>query len=101
MLAKCGIITGKCSKECAYVSVEENTECGCACQMVKEDCASDKHHFVRTCVSVSAGILKQEEAVLTRRGLGQSKTALVGVQRCILALVAVPTPTPHAPVPWR
>ena len=54
-----------------------------------------------TCVSVSAGILKQEEAVLTRRGLGQSKTALVGVQRCILALVAVPTPTPHAPVPWR
>ena len=55
----------------------------------------------RTCVSVSAEILKQKEAVLTRRGLGQSKTALVGVQRCILALVAVPTPTPHAPVLWR
>ena len=55
----------------------------------------------RTCVSVIAGILKHEEVVLTRRGLGQSKTALVGVQQCILALVAVPTPTPHAPVPWR
>ena len=53
MLAKCGISTGKCSKECAYVSVEEHTECGCACERVKEDCASDRHHFVPDmCVKV-------------------------------------------------
>ena len=46
MLAKCGISTGKCSKECAYVTVEEHTDCACACEMVKDDCESDAHHFL-------------------------------------------------------
>ena len=45
MLAKCGIKTGKCSKECAYVTVEDHTECGCACKMTEDNCNSDTHHF--------------------------------------------------------
>eukprot|EP00092_Neocalanus_flemingeri_P008841 GFUD01009515.1.p1 GENE.GFUD01009515.1~~GFUD01009515.1.p1 ORF type:complete len:364 (+),score=64.00 GFUD01009515.1:123-1214(+) len=46
MLAKCGISTGQCSKECAYVTIEEHTDCMCACEMVEEDCESDAHHFL-------------------------------------------------------
>lgn len=46
MLAKCGISTGQCSKECAHVTVEEHTECGCACEMVEKDCVNDAHHFI-------------------------------------------------------
>ena len=37
MLAKCGITTGLCDKECASVEVEEHLECGGQCGLTKED----------------------------------------------------------------
>ena len=46
MFGKCGLSVGKCEKECAHVSVEEHTECGCACALKAEDCASAVHRFL-------------------------------------------------------
>jgi len=45
MFGKCGMNVGKCEKECAHVTVEEHTECGCACELRREECASDTHNF--------------------------------------------------------
>ena len=46
MLAKCGIKTGKCSKECVEVDIEDHVECGCACEMGEDDCDNKTHYFV-------------------------------------------------------
>jgi hypothetical protein len=46
MVGRCGVSVGKCEKECAVVSVEEHTECGCGCQLDRGDCeASGLHKF--------------------------------------------------------
>ena len=46
MLAKCGIRTGKCSKECVDVRIEDHVECGCECELGEVDCGGETHHFV-------------------------------------------------------
>ena len=46
MLARCGIQTGKCEKECASLVVVEHLECGCDCsQEARESCSSASHVF--------------------------------------------------------
>jgi hypothetical protein len=46
MVGRCGVSVGKCEKECAMVSVEEHTECGCGCHINQEECeASGLHRF--------------------------------------------------------
>ena len=38
ILARCGIQSGLCAKECASLEVEEHAECACACQLTARDC---------------------------------------------------------------
>jgi len=45
MFGKCGMNVGKCEKECAHVTVEEHTECGCACELRREECDNETHNF--------------------------------------------------------
>jgi len=45
MLGKCGISEGKCEKECATVTVEEHTQCGCACQLTPDECQGPSHYL--------------------------------------------------------
>jgi len=46
MLAKCGITTGKCEKECATISVLEHVECGCDCNHIqKQSCPMGSHTY--------------------------------------------------------
>merc|ERR1719282_241915 len=46
MLARCGISTGKCEKECASVTVVEHVECGCDCGHVDRDtCPTNTHVY--------------------------------------------------------
>merc|ERR1711892_1494557 len=45
MVAKCGIGSGKCEKECAEVTVEEHIACECACTLSEEICESDTHRY--------------------------------------------------------
>ena len=44
MVGKCGVSVGKCEKECATVTLEEHTKCGCGCQLDKVDCELDGLH---------------------------------------------------------
>ena len=46
MFGKCGMSVGKCEKECAHVTVEEHTDCGCACDLRHEECDSITHNFL-------------------------------------------------------
>ena len=45
LFGKCGLTTAKCAKSCGHVTIEEDTQCGCACQLGSEDCDSDTHSF--------------------------------------------------------
>jgi len=45
MFGKCGHSVGKCEKECAHVTIEEHTQCRCACDLRQEECESEKHSF--------------------------------------------------------
>merc|ERR1719429_370068 len=46
MLARCGISTGKCEKECASITVLEHVECGCDCDHVTRDtCPASSHVY--------------------------------------------------------
>ena len=39
---------GKCEKECATVTLEEHTKCGCGCQIDRGQCETDGlHRFKR------------------------------------------------------
>jgi len=69
MLGKCGINTGKCEKECAHVSVEEHTECGCACELRWEDCESDTHTFNQDLCSCQC-----KDTIAKRQCLDQGRT---------------------------
>ena len=44
MVGKCGVSVGKCEKECATVTLEEHTKCGCGCQLDRVDCEVDGLH---------------------------------------------------------
>ena len=44
MVGKCGVSVGKCEKECATVTLEEHTKCGCGCQLDRIDCELDGLH---------------------------------------------------------
>ena len=44
MVGKCGVSVGKCEKECATVTLEEHTKCGCGCQLDRVDCELDGLH---------------------------------------------------------
>ena len=44
MVGKCGVSVGKCEKECATVTLEEHTKCGCGCQLDRLDCELDGLH---------------------------------------------------------
>ena len=47
MVGKCGVSVGKCEKECAVVSVTEDTECGCGCEVSLVECeAGGLHTFL-------------------------------------------------------
>ena len=47
MVGKCGVSVGKCEKECAVVSVTEDTECGCGCEVSLLECeARGLHTFL-------------------------------------------------------
>ena len=46
MFGKCGLNVGKCEKECAHVTVEEHTACGCACDLRHEECDSVTHNYL-------------------------------------------------------
>jgi len=46
MFGKCGMSVGKCEKECAHVTVEEHTDCGCACDLMHEECDNITHNFL-------------------------------------------------------
>ena len=47
MIGKCGVSVGKCEKECAVVSVEEDTECGCGCQTDRFECEAKGLHIFK------------------------------------------------------
>ena len=47
MLGKCGLSVGKCDKECAVVTVEEHTSCGCDCDLRPEQCTVTGQHVFR------------------------------------------------------
>merc|ERR1712079_697779 len=38
------VIVGKCGKECATVTLEEHTKCGCGCQIDRGQCETDGLH---------------------------------------------------------
>merc|ERR1712172_89085 len=44
MVGKCGVSVGKCEKECATVTLEEHTQCGCGCQIDTIQCERDQLH---------------------------------------------------------
>ena len=44
MVGKCGVSVGKCEKECATVTLEEHTKCGCGCQVDRGQCETDGLH---------------------------------------------------------
>ena len=44
MVGKCGVSVGKCEKECATVTLEEHTKCGCGCQLDRVECELDGLH---------------------------------------------------------
>ena len=44
MVGKCGVSVGKCEKECATVTLEEHTKCGCGCQIDRVQCELDQLH---------------------------------------------------------
>ena len=44
MVGKCGVSVGKCEKECATVTLEEHTKCGCGCQIDSRECELDGLH---------------------------------------------------------
>jgi len=44
MVGKCGVSVGKCEKECATVTLEEHTKCGCGCQIDRGQCETDGLH---------------------------------------------------------
>ena len=44
MVGKCGVSVGKCEKECATVTLEEHTKCGCGCQIDSIQCELDGMH---------------------------------------------------------
>jgi len=44
MVGKCGVSVGKCEKECASVTLEEHTKCGCGCQIDRGQCERDQLH---------------------------------------------------------
>jgi len=60
MVGKCGVSVGKCEKECATVTLEEHTKCGCGCQLDRVDCELDGLHRFKSelcqceCLDVAA-----------------------------------------------
>jgi len=45
MLAKCGVKAGRCEKECASITVEEDASCECSCpQERRERCQASSQH---------------------------------------------------------
>ena len=94
MVGKCGVSVGKCEKECATVTLEEHTKCGCGCQLDRVGCELDGLHRFKilqrtentrkcfsmkikasaknvagsrvSCASASAWILGQSEAASSR-----------------------------------
>ena len=44
MVGKCGVSVGKCEKECATVTLEEHTKCGCGCHLDRLQCELDGLH---------------------------------------------------------
>ena len=44
MVGKCGVSVGKCEKECATVTLEEHTKCGCGCHLDRLQCEHDGLH---------------------------------------------------------
>merc|ERR1712129_507723 len=44
-MGKCGLGAGRGDKECAHTVIEEHLECGCECDIIREECESASHRF--------------------------------------------------------
>jgi len=94
MLARCGISTGKCEKECASVTLQEHTECGCDCGPASEQsCPSGSHMFNRdTCQCTCADSLARQACLDTGRAWSE--------ESCSCACAVSPGPACSVGLAW-